>query len=55
MLTWRRALCGNAEGECVERPAAAFHVAVRDSRRPHHAHLTLTFRAWRCHVTCLMC
>ncbi|GAB3280313.1 hypothetical protein GCM10027589_07250 [Actinocorallia lasiicapitis] len=53
-LTWRKSTHSSDEGgACVELAAAARHVAVRDSKHPHHPHLSLTPRAWRELVTSL--
>ncbi|TMR05519.1 DUF397 domain-containing protein [Actinomadura soli] len=44
--TWRKSVRSSSTGQCVEVATLDASIAVRDSKAPHKAHLTLTPQAW---------
>ncbi|MFJ4523675.1 DUF397 domain-containing protein [Streptomyces sp. NPDC088810] len=51
---WRKSsYSGNTGGDCVEVADLPALVAVRDSKKPHSAHLAVDPRAWAAFVRAL--
>ena len=48
VLTWRKSSRSmNQGGECVEVTRLPHAIGIRDSKNPHHGHLTITPNAFR--------